>query len=73
MQSSQTARIQPVRFLSPRRRDPTLPGVGTNRYAYAANDPINKSDPNGHMLEDTLENRHEPQIISIEEGEKSGR
>ena len=39
--------------------DPTLPGVGTNRYAYAANDPINKSDPNGHMLEDTLENRHE--------------
>jgi hypothetical protein len=23
-------------------------GVGTNRYAYSANDPINKSDPNGH-------------------------
>jgi RHS repeat-associated protein len=23
--------------------------VGTNRYAYAANDPINKSDPNGHV------------------------
>jgi len=22
--------------------------VGTNRYAYAGNDPINKSDPNGH-------------------------
>ena len=28
--------------------DPTLPGVGTNRYAYAGNDPINKSDPSGH-------------------------
>jgi hypothetical protein len=28
--------------------DPTIPGVGTNRYAYADNDPINKSDPNGH-------------------------
>lgn len=23
--------------------------VGTNRYAYSANDPINKSDPNGHV------------------------
>jgi hypothetical protein len=26
-----------------------LEGVGTNRYAYAGNDPINKSDPNGHQ------------------------
>jgi hypothetical protein len=24
-------------------------GVGTNRYAYAGNDPVNKSDPNGHV------------------------
>lgn len=23
-------------------------GVGTNRYAYAENDPVNRSDPNGH-------------------------
>jgi len=36
------------RFLSPDDFDPTLPGVGTNRYAYAGNDPINRSDPNGH-------------------------
>lgn len=28
--------------------DPTAPGVGTNRYAYSANDPINKFDPNGN-------------------------
>jgi hypothetical protein len=28
--------------------DPTQPGVGTNRYAYSANDPINKFDPNGN-------------------------
>ncbi len=37
------------RFISPDDWDPTLPGVGTNRYAYALNDPVNKSDPNGHV------------------------
>ena len=36
-------------FLSPDWWDTTLPGVGTNRYAYAQGDPINKSDPNGHL------------------------
>jgi RHS repeat-associated protein len=40
------------RFLSPDDWDPTEPGVGTNRYAYADNDPINKSDPNGHSILD---------------------
>lgn len=33
------------RFLSPDWWDLTDPGVGTNRYAYSANDPINQSDP----------------------------
>ncbi|MEP2783910.1 MAG: hypothetical protein ABJO67_10370 [Pseudoruegeria sp.] len=28
--------------------DPTVPGVGTNRYAYSGNDPINRYDPSGH-------------------------
>ncbi|WP_027992004.1 RHS repeat-associated core domain-containing protein [Sinorhizobium meliloti] len=37
------------RFISPDDWNPTLMGVGTNRYAYAANDPINRSDPNGHV------------------------
>jgi RHS repeat-associated protein len=37
------------RFLTPDTWDPMLPGVDINRYAYAGNDPINKSDPNGHM------------------------
>ncbi len=37
------------RFISPDDWDPTQPGVGTNKYAYAANDPVNKSDPNGHQ------------------------
>ncbi|MBD0413041.1 RHS repeat-associated core domain-containing protein [Oryzicola mucosus] len=41
-----------ARFISPDDWDPTLPGVGTNRYAYAQNDPVNKSDPNGHMIGD---------------------
>lgn len=36
------------RFLSPDWWDVRDPGVGTNRYAYSANDPINKSDPNGN-------------------------
>jgi RHS repeat-associated protein len=36
------------RFISPDDWDPTLAGVGTNRYAYAGNDPVNKSDVNGH-------------------------
>ncbi|MGF6227670.1 RHS repeat-associated protein [Inquilinus ginsengisoli] len=35
------------RFISPDWWDPTLPGVGTNRYAYSNNDPINFSDPGG--------------------------
>ena len=28
--------------------DPTEPGVGTNRYAYSSNDPVNRLDPNGN-------------------------
>jgi hypothetical protein len=39
-----------ARFVSPDDFDPTLPGVGTNRYAYAGNDPVNKADPNGHWI-----------------------
>lgn len=40
------------RFISPDWRDPQKPGVGTNRYAYADNDPVNKLDPNGHERSD---------------------
>ncbi|WP_394891387.1 hypothetical protein ACG873_08940 [Mesorhizobium sp. AaZ16] len=47
--------IVPVRFISPDTLDPTMPGVGTNRYSYSQNDPVNKSDPNGHQLVDPLE------------------
>lgn len=41
-------------FASPDTWDPTIPGVGTNRYAYAHNDPVNKSDPNGHSTASTV-------------------
>jgi hypothetical protein len=42
--------VERVRFISPDPWDPIVPGVGTNRYAYAENDPINKSDPSGHVV-----------------------
>jgi len=29
--------------------DPTQPGVGTNRYAYSFNDPVNLKDPGGNV------------------------
>jgi RHS repeat-associated protein len=43
------------RFINPDTWDPMLAGVDVNRYAYAANDPVNGSDANGH-LEDSLVN-----------------
>jgi RHS repeat-associated protein len=47
-QSARPHHLREVRFISPDTMDPTIPGVGTNRYAYVGNDPINKSDPSGH-------------------------
>lgn len=39
--------VNVVRFVSPDPMDPTVPTVGTNRYSYSGNDPINRSDQNG--------------------------
>jgi RHS repeat-associated protein len=39
------------RFLQADTLDPDIAGVDVNRYAYALNDPINKSDPNGHLAQ----------------------
>lgn len=39
------------RFVSPDTLDPTERGVGTDRYAYAANDPINPRDPTGEYAD----------------------
>ena len=44
------------RILSPDSWDPTVAGVDINRYAYAGNDPINGSDPNGHSSTTTYKN-----------------
>ena len=38
-----------ARFTQPDWWDASDPGVGTNRYAYAGNDPVNRSDTNGHQ------------------------
>ena len=37
-------------FIQPDWLDPTQPGVGTNRYSYSGNDPINRSDRNGNFF-----------------------
>ncbi len=37
-----------ARFLQADNWDPWMEGVDINRYAYGNNDPINRSDPNGH-------------------------
>ncbi|MCG3773256.1 MAG: tRNA nuclease WapA [Nitrospira sp.] len=39
------------RFLTPDTWDPIIAEVDINRYAYSANDPINFSDANGHIVE----------------------
>jgi RHS repeat-associated protein len=36
------------RFIQPDWLDPNQPGVGTNRYAYSFNDPVNLRDPGGN-------------------------
>jgi RHS repeat-associated protein len=43
-----------ARFVSPDWWDPDKPGVGTNRYGYAGNDPVNKADNNGHSADATI-------------------
>ncbi len=40
-----------ARFITPDTWDPEIPGVDINRYAYAGNDPVNSSDPSGHIVE----------------------
>jgi len=39
-------------FIQPDWFEVTEPRVGTNRYAYAGNDPVNKNDPGGNTFDD---------------------
>ena len=41
------------------------PGVGTNRYAYSFNDPVNLSDPNGHENSYLTQRYGVPSIIAF--------
>jgi RHS repeat-associated protein len=59
-----------ARFISPDWWDPDRPGVGTNRYAYSDNDPINKSDTNGHSSDDEGQG---PNGAAEGKGEREGR
>jgi RHS repeat-associated protein len=43
------------RFIQADTLDPDIAGVDINRYAYALNDPINKSDPNGHASDPAID------------------
>lgn len=38
-------------FIQPDWFEVTEPGVGTNRYSYSGNDPVNLADPNGNIVE----------------------
>jgi hypothetical protein len=42
----------PAMFIQPDWFEVTEPGVGTNRYSYSANDPVNKMDPSGNVMFD---------------------
>jgi len=56
------------RFISPDDWDPTLPDVGTNHCAYALNNPVNKSDQNGHQSSGDSDSDGIPDTVDTEIG-----
>lgn len=61
-----------ARFVSPDNWDPTKDGVGTNRYAYAEDDPINHADNDGHSLSGTETDDDESPQMRTDSGAKEG-
>lgn len=61
-------------FIQPDVPDPTEPGVGTNRYAYSHNDPVNLSDPSGRStyVEEDPDNEGEYFVKEVNEDDDLG-
>ncbi|SMR83545.1 hypothetical protein SAMN04488030_0020 [Aliiroseovarius halocynthiae] len=53
-------------FIQPDWYDPANPQVGTNRYAYSHNDPVNKLDPGGNESTDLLRNQEDSDRANAE-------
>jgi hypothetical protein len=53
-------------FIQPDWFDPTKLGVGTNRYSYSFNDPINRLDPSGNESWDLLRSQEESDRANAE-------
>jgi len=54
--------------------DPTEPGVGTNRYSYSFNDPVNLSDPSGNstIVSEDPENEGEYLVEEVHDDDDLG-
>ena len=50
-----------------------MPGVGTNRYSYSANDPVNQMDPSGNEVYKDEDDWSEKELETVQEDFKAAR